>query len=109
MPDIARAAPRVLRVSVNSSTGSLGRPPQLSRFGPKVVDFLGYDPLPDPKSFGQEVWKLRWSLGLTQRALAGHLGIDDVTVRGWETGRHGASEKVQRRLMLLMRTGKAPG
>lgn len=34
------------------------------RFGPKVVDFLGYDPLPDPKGFSQGVWKLRWTLGL---------------------------------------------
>jgi DNA-binding XRE family transcriptional regulator len=73
------------------------------RFGPKVVEFLGYDPLPDPKSFGQRVWKLRWSLGLTQTALAGQLGIDDVTVRGWETGRHGASEKVRGRLKDMQR------
>jgi DNA-binding transcriptional regulator YiaG len=73
------------------------------RFGPKVVAFLGYDPLPEPKSFGQGVWKLRWRLGLTQRALAGHLGIDDASVRGWESGRHGASEKLRQRLSELAR------
>ena len=73
------------------------------RFGPRAVEFLGYDPLPEPKSFGQEIWKLRWRLGLTQRALAGHLRINDASVRGWESGRHGAAEGLRGRLKDLLR------
>ncbi len=73
------------------------------RFGPQVVKFLGYDPLPEPTDFGQEVWKLRWRRGLTQRDLAAQLHTDDSVVRDWERGEHLAGDKLRPRLEALMR------
>ena len=37
-------------------------------------------------TFGQEMLKLRTTLGLTQGRLAHHLGVLGRAVRGWEAG-----------------------
>ncbi|NKB89677.1 MAG: helix-turn-helix domain-containing protein [Acidobacteria bacterium] len=71
------------------------------RYGPRIIDFLGFDPLPDPANFGQEVWKLRWTRGLTQRQLAALLGVDESTVRDWERGEHQATVRLFRRFLDL--------
>lgn len=57
-------------------------------FGPRIIEFLGYDPLPEPRTFGEEVWKLRWRSGVTQRELARRIGVNESTVRDWEKGEH---------------------
>lgn len=70
----------------------------LVRYGPRIIDFLGYDPLPEPKSFSQEVWKLRWRRGLTQQELAARLHTDESTIRDWERGQHEATVRLYRRV-----------
>ena len=42
---------------------------------PVVIRFLGYDPHPDPKTRGETLRSYRRALGLTQRELAGQLGL----------------------------------
>jgi transcriptional regulator with XRE-family HTH domain len=55
---------------------------------PRVVSFLGYLPYVSAKSFSEWLRNCRRALGLSQRQLAEKLGMDESTVRGWETGRH---------------------
>ena len=48
---------------------------------PKVIKFLGYDPMPiNQKTLGEEMVQYRKSLGMTQMALAKLIGIDPTTL-----------------------------
>jgi transcriptional regulator with XRE-family HTH domain len=58
-----------------------------TRFLPKVVAFLGYDPRQETGQFGDRIRMLRERQGLTQKALAERLGLNDSTVTAWERGR----------------------
>jgi len=52
---------------------------------PKIIDFLGYAPYFGPCSnIGDKIVRYREFLGLSQKALAGHLGIDPGTLKRWE-------------------------
>ena len=62
-----------------------------TRYLPAVIRFLGYTPYEPPETFGEWLRMVRRSAGLTQRQLAARLGVDPSTVRGWETGRHQAT------------------
>ena len=61
--------------------------PQL-RFIPRIIAFLGYDPYDEnsPKDLAQRIIFTRQGLGMTQRKLAHHLGIDPSTLGRWERG-----------------------
>lgn len=50
------------------------------RHWPAVIAFLGYDPSPEPQSFGERIQVARRRQGLSQKELAGSLGLDPVTV-----------------------------
>ncbi len=50
------------------------------RFYPRVLEFLGYDPAPEPETFGQKVRAKRMKLGLTLGGLARELGVDESSV-----------------------------
>jgi transcriptional regulator with XRE-family HTH domain len=58
------------------------------RFIAPIIDFLGYDPLPQPKSLSERLKTYRLRMGLSQRKLAAKLGIDPGTLGGWESGKH---------------------
>ncbi len=58
-----------------------------TRFIPRVVAFLGYDPRGTPGSFGEQIRSLRERQGLSQAALAARLGLNASTVVAWERGR----------------------
>jgi transcriptional regulator with XRE-family HTH domain len=51
-----------------------------------VVAFLGYDPFPPERPWGEEVREKRLALGLTRKALAKVLGVNQETVAAWERG-----------------------
>ncbi|MGB8477993.1 MAG: helix-turn-helix transcriptional regulator [Acidobacteriaceae bacterium] len=55
---------------------------------PAILNFLGYDPLPPAISLPERLAAARRRLGLSQRKMAGKLGIDPATLMGWEAGRH---------------------
>lgn len=65
----------------------MGHTSVATRFLPKVFAFLGYDPREEPETFGSRIRMLRERKGLTQKALAERLGINDSTVTAWERGR----------------------
>ena len=52
----------------------------------RVIAFLGYDPLPHGESIPDRLHLRRRELGWRQVDLAAHLGVQDGTVRRWESG-----------------------
>ena len=58
------------------------------RYIPAIIQFLGYNPLPAAKSLPERLVIARRALGLSQRKMAGKLGVDPATLLGWEAGRH---------------------
>jgi DNA-binding transcriptional regulator YiaG len=53
---------------------------------PRILAFLGHNPLPEADDLTGKLKRLRGTLGLTQEKLAQRLGIDESTVAGWERG-----------------------
>ena len=58
-----------------------------TRYLPKVVAFLGYDPQEVPGQLGERIRMQRERRGLSQAALAEQLGLNASTVVAWECGR----------------------
>ena len=56
------------------------------RYLPRLIQHLGYDPLPKPQSFGDRLRAKRQGLGLSRKRLALRLGIDDGTIQRYENG-----------------------
>jgi DNA-binding transcriptional regulator YiaG len=52
---------------------------------PEIIRFLGYDPFPIGPSLPERLRAARRKLGLSQAALAKRLGVDEGTVRDWES------------------------
>ena len=56
------------------------------RFMPAVIQFLGYNPLPEANGWGGRLVRHRTSLGMTQEEAAKRLGVDPGTLARWERG-----------------------
>jgi transcriptional regulator with XRE-family HTH domain len=56
------------------------------RFIPKIIEFLGYNPLPEARTFAEQIIRGRKTLGLSQAQLSRRLGVDPGTLSRWETG-----------------------
>ena len=54
---------------------------------PRILQFLGYDPFPEPSTLGGQLLGARRHLGLSQEEMARKLGVDEATVRLIEAGR----------------------
>jgi DNA-binding transcriptional regulator YiaG len=62
-----------------------GRTP-LDRYIPRIIEFLGYDPRPEPRTLAERlIWK-RQALGLPRKTAARLLGIDEGSLARWEWG-----------------------
>ena len=57
------------------------------RFMPAIIDFLGYDPLPQANTLAEHLVRHRTSLGLSQKQSAEHMGVDQGTLAKWEQGK----------------------
>ena len=68
------------------------------RYMPAIIQFLGYNPLPSASSLAERLATARRALGLSQRKMAGKLGVDPVTLMGWEAGRHQPTGKSLERI-----------
>ena len=78
------------------------REPALRRL-PAIAVFLGYDPesASDDTPIALQLASKRRRLGLSQKALARALGIDEATVRRWERGEsRGRPERRAREIIL---------
>ncbi len=56
------------------------------RFTPRIVEFLGYTPLPTPDSLPERLKTCRLALGLSYKKLAKLVGLDEGSLRRWESG-----------------------
>ena len=63
------------------------------RFIPAIIQFLGYDPLPEGNSFSEHLATARRVQGLSLRKMAVELGIDPGTLLDWESGKHKLTKK----------------
>ena len=53
----------------------------------RIITFLGYNPLPEPKGLPARLIWARSIRGMSRVTCAHLLGIDPTTLAGWETGR----------------------
>lgn len=54
---------------------------------PKIIQFLGYCPVPtDTTTLGGRIKKYRLENGLSQEALSALIGVDERTILAWEKG-----------------------
>jgi DNA-binding transcriptional regulator YiaG len=54
---------------------------------PKIIQFLGYNPLPSARTLAEQLVWHRKTLGLSREELAQCLGVDPGTLWKWECGR----------------------
>jgi DNA-binding XRE family transcriptional regulator len=59
--------------------------PSMRHF-PMLIEFLGYDPMPTAISLGEKLMSYRRKNGISRKALAKEIGVDEATLQGWETG-----------------------
>ncbi|MGD0670027.1 MAG: recombinase family protein [Bryobacteraceae bacterium] len=57
------------------------------RYMPAIIEFLGYNPLPDADTLAEQSVRQRTSLGLSRKESAERLGVDPSTLAQWEKGR----------------------
>ena len=65
---------------------------------PAIVQFLGYSPLPQGKSLGEQIMAYRKLRGMSRERLARELRIDPTTLWRWESGRADPSPQLRHRL-----------
>jgi transcriptional regulator with XRE-family HTH domain len=71
---------------------------------PRIIRFLGYNPLPVYESLPDKLLTARRSLGFTQKTFAERLGVDPGTLRSWESGKRLPSKKLSRIIAGFLRS-----
>lgn len=56
------------------------------RYWPALFTFLGYDPFPAPATLSERIAAKRREIGLSIKAAANVIGVDEGTLRRWESG-----------------------
>ncbi|MCW5976474.1 MAG: helix-turn-helix domain-containing protein [Bryobacteraceae bacterium] len=56
------------------------------QYWPPIIEFLGYNPVPEPEELAGRLRWTRKGLGLSQVQLATRLGVDESTIAHWERG-----------------------
>jgi transcriptional regulator with XRE-family HTH domain len=51
---------------------------------PTIIEFLGRDPTPEPRTLGERLLAYRRRCGLNRKALATALAVDEATLWTWE-------------------------
>jgi transcriptional regulator with XRE-family HTH domain len=54
---------------------------------PAIIRFLGYNPLPEPRTLPERLIGKRLEQGWSRKVASRHLGIDVSTLRDWEQGK----------------------
>ena len=65
------------------------------RHWPNIIEFLGFDPSPEAKTVGEKLLAYRRRKGMSRKALAKHLVLDEETLWWWESGGRSATEQRQ--------------
>jgi transcriptional regulator with XRE-family HTH domain len=69
---------------------------------PSILEFLGYNPLPEPQSVPEKLQKLRRKMGWTIKQAATHSGMDEGTWSRFEEGRRPWSHELRELLRRLI-------
>lgn len=69
---------------VNWETGKTAAPPIGT--WPAILQFLGYDPFPEPVTLAERLCAKRRIMGWSIKKAARQLGVDEETWGGWEMG-----------------------
>jgi transcriptional regulator with XRE-family HTH domain len=82
-----------------------GREPLVASY-PKIIEFLGRHPWPEPRGLPQQLRCARRARGLTIPEAAAELGVDPSTVWWWETSRkpHRIEDRVKIAVLCSKRT-----
>ena len=64
------------------------------RHWPGIIAFLGFDPSPAPSTIGEQLLAYRRRHGLSRKALAADLAVDEATLWRWETDLRAPSDEV---------------
>ena len=67
-----------------------------------VIDFIGYYPLEEPKTFGEQVKKYRYIHGLSLEEFGQLVDADGATVWTWENGKYEPLYKTRERIRVLL-------
>ena len=78
------------------------------RYMPAIIRFLGYNPLPTVQAWGERLVRHRTTLGMTQKAAAGRLGVDQGTLARWERGEREPHGAFLGRVKRFLQNGQAP-
>ncbi len=91
---------RILRVTESTvNNWETGRCQPTLRVIPKIIEFIVYRvDMESSESLGGKIGRYRKINGLSLKALAGRLGVDIDTVRGWERNEHNPKEELRKRL-----------
>jgi transcriptional regulator with XRE-family HTH domain len=76
-------------LGANTSTYPLwetDRSKPTARYYPAIFRFLGYEPFPAATTLPERIAAQRRRLGLSLRAAADRIGVDEGTFRRWESG-----------------------
>ncbi len=58
-----------------------------TRYLPRIIGFLGYDPFPAPGTLGGRIVACRRQLGMPRKKLAQRLCVDEGALKKWEEDR----------------------
>ena len=64
---------------------------------------MGYNPLPVPQLFAEQLRTYRRMHGLSKERLAERLGVDKTTIWRWESGRSRPREGLRERIEAVIR------
>jgi transcriptional regulator with XRE-family HTH domain len=76
---------------------------------PAIIRFLGYDPLAEATGWGERLVRRRTTLGMTQKAAAEGLGVDQGTLAKWERGEREPAGAFLARVKGFLQDGEASG
>jgi len=100
-------------LSVDDSTvlnWEKGKTVPATRYLPRIVSFLGYDPFPAPRTLGERVVAARRKIGIPRKQLARRLGVDEGALKRWEEERAKPQGRCLAKLArFLADAGSAPG
>lgn len=72
---------------------------------PRVIEFIGSNPLPSPTTFAERLVDYRACFGLRQEELARKLGVNPNTIYRWEAGSEPPASR-KREIEAILAAGK---
>lgn len=72
------------------------------KWWPAILEFIGYDPRPEPTTIAERLVRFRAGLGWSQKRLAKALDVDPATLSRWEQGKRNPWGVYRQRIATLV-------